>query len=53
MTIHDLQILDSKKEWVEVQGGEKEMSKTNENKRSKVRYEFNIVKERNSRLMDS
>ena len=53
MTIHDLQILDSKKEWVEVQDGEKEMNKTSGNKRSKVRYEFDKVKERNSRLMDS
>ena len=53
MTIHDLQILDSKMEWVEAQDGVKEMSKTSENKRSKVRYEFDTVKERNNRLKDS
>ena len=44
MTIHDLQILDSKKEWVEEQDGEKEMNKTSENKRSNVRYEFDTLK---------
>ena len=53
MTIHDLQILDSKKEWVEEQDGEKEMSKTSENKRNKVRSEFDKVKERKNRLMGS
>ena len=53
MTIHDLQILDSKKEWVEVHDVEKEMNKTSENKGSNVKYEFDKVKERNNRLKGS